>query len=375
MNISKLVAPYGKSIMPILAHAMVNMKQGVGTLTVTDIETRLTIKLRQSEKIDRAFMVPIKELSEKFKGVKNIRVTDTGLADVSGSIHCSLNETIAPEDFPLKRTMKEPVEVQIKDTQVFFDILKQTLLFYPKHKIVSEYANCLFITYGEGDTEIVATDVFNLIRFRTDSVVLPDNAPFKFSRQRISKHHLGGFLLPAAAIKRLLQIYDRKKPLECVVYNQEYAVFDDGTAEFTVRLPKPEMPVYDTALERAGCYGDEYLVIDPGVILKDLSKFLAEHRKDNVVTVLYDHTDTITLRPVITQEEDSVSWNYPAARITGIPGMGRIALNGVDLERALKVPGTDRIRWESGELTPIALKGTCAGYKFDIIIMPVRFWV
>lgn len=373
MNIAKLLAPYGKSTTPILAHALVTMKQGSGTVTATDIETRLTVRLDQDKKIDRAFMVPIKEISEKFKGTKGIVVTDTGLTDASGKVLCGMNESMPPEEFPLGRSMEEPVEVLIKDTSVFFDIMKQALPFCHKHKIVSEYANCLFITYGEGDTEIVASNIFSLIRFKTGAVVLPEDAPFRFKRYRINKNHLGGFLIPAAAIKRLLQIYDRKKPLKCVVYDQEYAVFDDGTIEFTVRLPKPEMPCYDTALERAGCYGNEYLIIDPEVVLKDLSKFLEEHRKDKVITVLYDSTDRVTVRHILVKEEGVPALNYGIKRIPGTRNMDRIALNGFDLERALKVQGTDRIRWDSVGLVPIALKGAGEGYTFDIIIMPVRF--
>ncbi len=373
MNISKLVAPYRKSTMPILAHALVNMRQGRGTLTVTDIGTRITVRLEQSDKIDIAFMVPVKEISETFKGTKGIVVTDTGLTDASGTVRCGMNKDMSREDFPLKRTMEEPVEVQIKDTSVFFDIIKQALPFCHKHKIVSEYANCLFITYGEGNTEIVASNIQNLIRFRTEAMELPENAPFRFRRYKINKNHLGGFLIPAAAAERLPQIYDRKKPLKCVVYNQEYAVFDDGTVEFTVRLPKPEMPCYDTALERAGCYGNEYIIIDPEVVLKDLSKFLEEHRKDKVTTVLYDRSDTMTVRHVLVMEEGVPALNYEIKRIPGTRNMDRIALSGFDLERALKVPGTDHIRWDSVGLLPIALKGSGEGYTFDIVIMPVRF--
>lgn len=371
MNISKLVAPYGKSTMPILAHALVNMRQGRGTLTVTDIGTRITVRLEQSDKIDAKFLIPVKEISGKLKGTKKVMVTVTGITD--GQNTCDLAKDLEINDFPLKRTMEEPVEVQIKDTSVFFDIIKQALPFCHKRKIVSEYANCLFITYGEGDTEIVASNIQNLIRFRTEAMELPENAPFRFRRYKINKNHLGGFLIPAAAAERLPQIYDRKKPLKCVVYNQEYAVFDDGTVEFTVRLPKPEMPCYDTALERAGCYGNEYIIIDPEVVLKDLSKFLEEHRKDKVTTVLYDRTDTMTVRHVLAREEGVPALNYGIKRIPGTRNMDRIALNGFDLERALKVQGTDHIRWDSVGLVPIALKGSGEGYTFDIVIMPVGF--
>lgn len=370
MNISKLVAPYGKSTMPILAHALVNMRQGRGTLTVTDIDTRITVRLEQSDKIDAKFLIPVKEISGKLKGTKKVMVTVTGITD--GQNTCDLAKDLDINDFPLKRTMEEPVEVQIKDTAVFFDIIKQALPFAMR-KSNDAFTSGIFITYGENSTDIVATDFWNLIRFKTQAVELPENAPFKFSRQRINKNHLGGFLIPAATAKRLPQIYDRKKPLKCVVYNQEYAVFDDGTIKFTVRLPKPEMPCYDTALERAGCYGNEYLIIDPEVVLKDLSGFLEEHRKDKVTTVLYDRTDTMTVRHVLAMEEGVPAFNYGIKRIPGTRNMDRIALNGLDLERALKVQGTDRIRWDSVGLVPIAVRGTGEGYTFDIVIMPVRF--
>lgn len=372
MNISKIIAPYGKSTMPVLAHALVAMKQGRGTVTATDIETRLTVRLEQDDKIDRAFMVPIKEVAEKFKGTKGIVVTDTGLTDASGTVRCSMNGDMPPEEFPLERSMEEPVEVQIKDTTVFFDIIKQALPFAMR-KSTDAFTSGITITYGEGGTDIIATDFWNMIRFRTPAVVLPENAPFKFSRQRINKNHLGGFLIPAAAAKRLPQIYDRKKPLKCVVYKQEYAVFDDGTTEFTVRLPKPGMPCYEEALRRAGCYGNEYLIIDPVVVLKDLSGFLAEHSKERVTTVLYDRTDIMTVQHVLVMEEGVPALNYGIKRIPGTRNMDRIALNGFDLERALKVQGADHIRWDSVGQVPIALKGTREGYTFDIIIMPVRF--
>lgn len=274
-------ASSSSTVLPILENFLFEIRDGILTISATDLQTSMTTSLPVESKEDGKIAIPSKILLETLKTLPDQPISfsvdkQTYLIEISAGEGKYKLSGENGEDFPKIPTVENPSAVNMP-ASVLAEAINKTLFAVSNDELRPAMTG-VYCQLSPQDITFVATDAHKLVRYR---------------RKDARSDSATTFILPKKALALLKSSLPADDAKVAVEYNNTSAFFRFGNINLICRLIDERYPDYEAVIPQN----------NPNKLVIDRSLFLNSLRR----VVIFANKTTHQVRLKITGSELNVS--------------------------------------------------------------------